>query len=86
MRPDIKIYYDIKTLYNLYIESVGESSPETDLYTYLILAYNTGNVTNKLTVDTGTNDYLNRKSKTVSIPHIIHKTSYRWIKSIKIKF
>lgn len=30
VRPETKIYYDIKTLYKLYTESMVESNPETD--------------------------------------------------------
>lgn len=42
-------------------------------------------ITNKLTIDVGINYYLNRKDKTASISHTIHRTSYRWIKTIKQK-
>lgn len=49
------IDYDIKILHTLYIESVVESSPETDLDTYIILVYNITNATNQLTIDGGAN-------------------------------
>ena len=42
-------------------------------------------ITNKLTIDVGINYYLNRKDKTTSVYHTIHKTSFRWNKTVKEK-
>lgn len=44
----IKNFYGIQTLYKVYIESVVNSSPESDLYTNWILEYNPANVANQL--------------------------------------
>lgn len=78
----IKNYYGIKTLYKVYIESVVNSSPETDLYTNWTLENNTAKITNHLTNDAGANDYPNSKSKTV-----VYLALYiQWIKKyIKLK-
>lgn len=61
------INYDIKILHKLYIESVAESSPKTDLDTYIILVYNITNATNQLAIDGGANT--NRISKTLYTSH-----------------
>lgn len=58
-----------------------ESSTETDDYTYLVLLYNTANVTNQLTVDAVSNDYSNEKVKQFQY-HTIYMSSYRWIENI----